>query len=233
MSLYEETLDDSILELLLREDMADAVDILADKHARFAAQAKIDGNDELYNNLAKTVKYGVDTAEKIRENKKKEEEKSKKEKEKKEEQRKKDDQKYYDILNGKRSPVNGSIRSKITNKVKQGYKYAKEKGKQGWEFAKKNPGKVAAGAAVAGGIGFGIKKFLDRRKTREYAEHIASQPKGFIARKIAALRSIYSTYLYRARVAKSYGQASIFQKIASAILGVIDFLLEKLENLAG
>ena len=60
------------------------------------------------------------------------------------------------------------------------------------------------------------------------AKEAEGKPKRWISRKIASLRKIYANYLQKAREAGP--NAGTFKKIASKILGVIDMLLEKLEN---
>ena len=101
--------------------------------------------------------------------------------------------------------------------------------------------KIAAGAAIAGLAGYALKKksdadFKDKQLQFRDAQiaHIkaqaANQSKSWISKKIAALRSIYQNYLQKARIAKANGQASIFQKVASKILGVIDYLTAKLQH---
>lgn len=88
---------------------------------------------------------------------------------------------------------------------------------------------ASAGAALAiGGAGLAVKKYMDYRKRIEW--EAKNKPKTWLAKKIASLRSIYQKYLMRARIAKAQGQASIFQKIASTILGIIDFLMKKMQN---
>ena len=105
----------------------------------------------------------------------------------------------------------------------------------------RNKGKIAAGAAIAGLAGYALKKKSDadyKDKQLQFKDaqiaHIkaqaAHQSKSWISKKIAALRSIYQNYLQKARIAKANGQASIFQKVASKILGVIDYLTAKLQH---
>lgn len=88
---------------------------------------------------------------------------------------------------------------------------------------------ATAGAALAvGGAGLAIKKYMDYRK--RIAWEAKNKPKTWLAKKVASLRSIYQKYLERARYAKDRGQASIFQKVASIILGIIDTLLKKMQH---
>jgi len=102
-------------------------------------------------------------------------------------------------------------------------------------------GKIAAGAAIAGLAGYALKKksdadFKDKQiqfrdaQIAQIKAQAAHQSKSWISKKIAALRSIYQNYLQKARIAKANGQASIFQKVASKILGVIDYLTAKLQH---
>lgn len=93
---------------------------------------------------------------------------------------------------------------------------------------KKAAGATAAVAIAGTAIGAGIYQRLKR--LRAQAEN---EPKTWLAKKIASLRSIYQNYLQKARIAKSQGQASVFQKVASAILGCIDFLMKKMQNAVG
>lgn len=58
----------------------------------------------------------------------------------------------------------------------------------------------------------------------------SNQPKTWLAKKIAALRHIYENYLLKAKEERSQNKAGIFKTIAAKILGVIDFLLKKLQN---
>lgn len=92
----------------------------------------------------------------------------------------------------------------------------------------KNKGTVAATAAVGGAAGLALKKFVDYRK--RVAWEAKNKPRTWLAKKIASLRSIYQKYLARARAARDKGQASIFQKVASTILGIIDALMRRLQN---
>ena len=115
----------------------------------------------------------------------------------------------------------------------------KQMGSDAVNYAKNNKGKVALATAGVVGAGIAAKKFYDHKQDQkaqmEYYRRIeqeaANKPKGWIAKKIASLRSIYQNYLQRAREAKESGQASIFQKIASVILGVIDKLMAKLQSI--
>lgn len=117
--------------------------------------------------------------------------------------------------------------------------HAQRLGSNAVDYAKNNKGKVALATAGVVGAGIAAKKFYDYKQNQkaqmEYYKRIeqeaANKPKGWIAKKIASLRSIYQNYLKRAKEAKEAGQASIFQKIASVILGVIDKLMAKLQNL--
>ena len=84
--------------------------------------------------------------------------------------------------------------------------------------------KVAAGVGIGSAVGNAILKY------QRIKEEAANKPRTWIAKKIAALRSIYANYLHKAEIAKMRGEAGIFKKIASKILGIIDFLLKKLQN---
>lgn len=106
---------------------------------------------------------------------------------------------------------------------------------------KNNKGKIALGAVATGAAAFGAKTYIDNKREEErqmeelrrIEAEMARQPKSVIGKKIASLRRIYSNYLERARAAKDAGQAGIFKKIASAILGVIDKLMARLQKFAG
>ena len=87
---------------------------------------------------------------------------------------------------------------------------------------------AAAGIVGVAAGGVALKKFIDYRKKLAY--EAANRPRTWIARKISSLRSIYQKYLQRAKAAKAKHQASVFQRIASVILGCIDFLLRKLQK---
>ena len=83
-----------------------------------------------------------------------------------------------------------------------------------------------------------VGKFLGLKRQEEAPKEVTNiekvakeaegKPKRWISRKIASLRKIYANYLQKAREAGP--NAGTFKKIASKILGVIDMLLEKLEN---
>lgn len=94
--------------------------------------------------------------------------------------------------------------------------------------AAKHKGTLAAGAVAVGGAGLALKKFVDYRK--RVAWEAKNKPRTWLAKKIASLRSIYQKYLARARAARDKGQASIFQKVASTILGIIDALMKRLQK---
>jgi len=123
------------------------------------------------------------------------------------------------------------------NNIKTSYKNLGQDVSQGWEengisgvgnALWKNKKTVAGTAIAVGGAGLALKKFVDYRK--RVAWEAKNKPRTWLAKKIASLRSIYQKYLARARAARDKGQASIFQKIASTILGIIDALMRRLQN---
>jgi len=118
---------------------------------------------------------------------------------------------------------------------KLGYKI-KSKGRQALQFAKNNKGKLAVGAGLAAAAGGALayKSYQNNQEMKQVAaiqKQMANAPRSWIAKKIASLRSLYSRYLQRARLAKASGQASVFQKVASKILSVIDALMKKMQNM--
>lgn len=121
--------------------------------------------------------------------------------------------------------------------IKTSYKNLGQDISQGWKnkgisgvgsALLKNKKTVAGTAAVVGGAGLALKKFVDYRK--RIAWEAKNKPRTWLAKKIASLRSIYQKYLARARAARDKGQASIFQKVAATILGIIDALMRRLQN---
>lgn len=106
---------------------------------------------------------------------------------------------------------------------------------------KKNIIKGAGAAALIGGAFLAGRKHGSDAQQQQYQEmeylkklqaEAKNQPRTWLAKKISSLRNIYRGYLERAREAKDAGQAGIFKRIASAILGVIDGLMKRLQNLA-
>lgn len=123
------------------------------------------------------------------------------------------------------------------NNIKTSYKNLGQDVSQGWKEKGisgvgnalwKNKKTVAGTALAVGGAGLALKKFVDYRK--RVAWEAKNKPRTWLAKKIASLRSIYQKYLARARAARDKGQASIFQKVASTILGIIDALMRRLQN---
>jgi len=133
--------------------------------------------------------------------------------------------------------------------------FGKQKLYQATKYAKENPYKVGgavAGVATAAGLGYLAKKKGLFGKARAGAYHLvgkqtpeeiqqlerikqeaANKPKTWIGKKIAALRAMYAKYQQKANQEKAAGQAGVFTKIASAILNCIDWLMNKLQNMAG
>lgn len=67
-------------------------------------------------------------------------------------------------------------------------------------------------------------------KLKRIKAEAEDEPKSLLAKKIAALRHIYQDYLHKAQKERSQNKAGIFKTIAAKILGVIDFLLKKLQH---
>ena len=59
----------------------------------------------------------------------------------------------------------------------------------------------------------------------------AAKGADWIARKISALRHMYQAWQEKARKARAEGNASWFQQVGSRVLNVIDWALDKLENM--
>ena len=112
----------------------------------------------------------------------------------------------------------------------------KNVGKEVKDFAKNNKGKLAVGAGLAAAAGGALaytnyKNNQEMKQLAAIQKQMANAPRSWIAKKIASLRSLYSRYLQKARLAKASGQASVFQKVASKILSVIDALMKKMQNM--
>ena len=104
---------------------------------------------------------------------------------------------------------------------------------------KKAAGAIGLAAVGTAGIGaYGLKKLYDKYSSQiPNLEKIKAQARGkdknWIGRKIASLRSLYSKWLARANAASDAGQASVFKRVAAAIMNCIDALMRKLENSIG
>lgn len=73
------------------------------------------------------------------------------------------------------------------------------------------------------GVGTGTKHYIDKFRNR---------PKSVIAKKIAALRKVYSKWLQKANNAIEDREANIAQKVCAKIMNIIDGLLELLQRKA-
>lgn len=67
---------------------------------------------------------------------------------------------------------------------------------------------------------------LDRLK-----KEADNAPRTWLAHKVASLRGLYYKWLEKSRTERDLGKAGIFKKVASRILGVIDYLMSKLQKL--
>ena len=107
-----------------------------------------------------------------------------------------------------------------------------------------NNKKAAAAAGAAGAVGlatagYGIKKIINKYKgskvptPQEILKQAAGKDKNWIGRKIASLRSMYQKWLAKANNENNAGRASVFKKIATAIMNCIDALMGKLQGTVG
>lgn len=213
VSLYEETMDETFLHLLMEDssvdDMFNAIknDPTLSPKERAAA----------YNSLVRVSKREEETA-------KRKEEKAKEEEAKRAaalEQGKKDAVK-------KKEKIEELTKQQQEERANRGIFHSISKAWDRQSNTTKNVIKGGVAAAAITGMGLGIKSHIDRLK-RIKAE-AANAPRTVLAKKIASLRGIYQNYLNRARMERSQHRAGIFKTIASKILGVIDFLLKKLQH---
>ena len=58
----------------------------------------------------------------------------------------------------------------VKDKASAAGAYMKNKAQQAGQYAKANPGRVAGGLAVAGGLGYGAKKLMDKKKAKKAME---------------------------------------------------------------
>ena len=122
-------------------------------------------------------------------------------------------------INAAKNAITGKAAA-AKNRVQGAWNNQSDSRKKGIKIALATTG----GAAVGGAILARLKRIR---------QEAASQPRSWIGKKVSALRSLYTNYLQRARMARSKGQASVFQTIASKILGVIDALMSRLQRVAG
>ena len=225
VSLYEETMDESYLALLLEDEKQDFIRRLAadsklnaaDRQKAIEAWERKEQADKDWQQRKKEEK--IQQAKDRLEAEKKRAEEIKKRKEEHEDAKKESDRL---MAERKAKEANMSFPEKAIHAVKK-----KWMGQSNFTQSVLKKAAVAAGVVGAGGLAYGINSRLQRIRTEA-----ANQPRTWLAKKIAALRSIYSNYLNKARMERAQGRAGIFKTIASKILGVIDFLMKKLQHAA-
>lgn len=92
------------------------------------------------------------------------------------------------------------------------------------KYRKKDMAIVGGSVAAATAAGVLAAKALKASRNK---------PKSWIAKKIAALRSVYAKWLNRANKETNANKAGAIKKICAKILNVIDALMAKLQNAAG
>lgn len=232
VSLYEETMDESYLALLLEDEKQDFIRRLAadssltpaDRQKAIESWERKEQADKDWQQRKKEEK--IQQAKDRLEAEKKRTEEIKKQKQAVEDRKKQheDAKKESDRLMAERKAKEAtmSFPEKAIHAVKK-----KWMGQSNFTQSVLKKAAVAAGAVGAGGLAYGINSRLQRIRAEA-----ANQPRTWLAKKIAALRNIYSNYLNRARMERAQGRAGIFKTIASKILGVIDFLMKKLQHVA-
>lgn len=100
-------------------------------------------------------------------------------------------------------------------------------GKNLWKNNKKDIGIVGgtAAGAVAGATAASVLAYKALKASK-------NKPKSWIAKKIAALRSVYSKWLARANKETNSNKAGAIKKICAKIMNVIDALMQKLQTAA-
>lgn len=111
--------------------------------------------------------------------------------------------------------------SSVANSVSSAASSAVNNGGEGTSLKKVGIG-VGAVAGVAGSVAI-IHHILKQSENK---------PKSWIARKIAALRNIYSKWLEVAKKQSDAGKANILKSAAAKVLQVIDALLAKMQKLS-
>ena len=233
VSLFEETMDDMFLTILLEDEKQDFITKLMtelrqgkitrdEQRAALASWERKERADEEKRKREKEEKI-QDFQNRWQAEKKRGEEAKKKKEEL--EQAIKDRKKAHEEAKAKSDAEiakrqNMSFPAKALHAIKR-----KWMGQTNFTQSVLTKAAAAAGAVGAGGLAMNINNRLQRIRAEA-----ANQPRSWLAKKIAALRSIYSNYLHRARVERAQGRAGIFKKIASKILGVIDFLMRKLQH---
>lgn len=232
VSLYEETMDESYLALLLEDEKQDFIRRLAmdskltaaDRQKAIESWERKEQADKDWQQRKKEEK--IQQAKDRLEAEKKRAEEIKKQKQAIEDRKKQHEaakkQSDKEMAERKAKEANMSFPEKAIHAVKK-----KWMGQSNFTQSVLKKAAIAAGAVGAGGLAYGINSRLQRIRAEA-----ANQPRTWLAKKIAALRSIYSNYLNRARMERAQDRAGIFKTIASKILGVIDFLMKKLQHAA-
>ena len=96
-------------------------------------------------------------------------------------------------------------------------------GKDAAISAAKGVGKIAATAAAVGAAGFGLKKFYN------YVTQADHKPASWISQKIAALRSLYYSWMKKAQKGGP-GVGAKIKQAAAKLLSIIDALMKKLQH---
>jgi len=133
----------------------------------------------------------------------------------------------------------GEYADKAKNAAAGAAGQAKAKGGQAVDWAKNNKVKTGLGVAALGGLAYGAKKLMDKKKAGEsfnpqtVLKQAVGKDKNWIGKKIASLRSLYQKWLSKANAEKDAGRASAFKRVAASIMNVIDALMKKLEGSVG
>lgn len=233
VQLYEETMDESYLSILLEDEKQDFItklmmELRQGKITRAEQQAALASWERKERAVEEKRKRELE--EKVQSTKDRwDAEKKRTEDIKKQKQAIEDRKRQYEdakkesdrlMTQRKADYDNMSLPGKAIHAIKKKW--------MGQSNANQKALKIAAATAGAVGLG-GLAVGINSKIQRIRAE-AANQPRTWLAKKISALRSIYLNYLNRARVERAQGKAGIFKKIASKILGVIDFLMRKLQH---
>ena len=113
-----------------------------------------------------------------------------------------------------------------------------------YSFAKRHPTATSAAYFVAApgrrlGSALGLPGYLgglyfDVKQTEKLYKHLKKEsmtkPKTWIARKIQALRKVYSSWMDKAKVERNNRTAGIIKRACLRLAEIIDYLLRKLQN---
>ena len=125
----------------------------------------------------------------------------------------------------------------VKRNARRAKSWVTDKATKGKDWVVNNPKKaagIAAGTAALVGGGIYLKHKANTERELEMIQRMAAnQPKGWIAKKIASLRNMYSQWLEKANHAVNSQQAGLFKKIAAKIMNVIDSLMARLQHMAG